>query len=114
MAENNNTTDTFNVESESLEAHVAVCSLRYQNLDDKLNAVKQNLNDKLDAVSENVDGKFTNLKDEIGDMKDSVKALTDALAKKTSATDEKWFSVGTYVIGGLLSVCGALVLHFLH
>jgi hypothetical protein len=103
MAENNKAVDIADIESESLEAHVAICSLRYQNLDDKLN-----------AVSQNVDEKFTSLKSEISEIKDSVKTLTNALESKTSASNEKWFSIGTYVIGGLLSICGALALHFLH
>lgn len=114
MGENNNSINTTDIESESLEAHVAICSLRYQNLDDKLNSVKQNLTDKLDAVSENVDGKFSVLKEEMSDMRESVKALTSALEEKSSATNEKWFNIGTYIIGALLSVCGALALHFLH
>jgi len=103
MAENRNVIDTTELESESLASHVAICSLRYENLDDKLN-----------AVSQNVDEKFTSLKSEISEIKDSVKTLTNALESKTSASNEKWFSIGTYVIGGLLSIVGALALHFLH
>ena len=93
MGEINNTNvNVSEVESESLSAHVAICTLRYENLDDKL----------------------TNLKSEISEIKDSVKTLTTALEQKSSQSNEKWFSVGTYIIGGLLSIVGAFALHFLH
>lgn len=44
------TTPTTNLERESLEAHVDLCALRYQGLDQRLNKLEE----KVDAIHEDI------------------------------------------------------------
>lgn len=82
---------TTEIEKESLETHVELCALRYENLKENLITVR----------------------DDVSSIKDDLKALKDALEEKSSASTDKLFHVGTYIIGGLLTVCGTLVFKLL-
>jgi len=46
---------TTNLEKESLEAHVDLCALRYNNLDNRLNTVERTLRDIHDDIKKGQD-----------------------------------------------------------
>jgi hypothetical protein len=79
------------IEKESLEAHVEICALRYENLQENLSSVKN----------------------DVSSIKDDIKALKEAMEEKSSASTDKLFHIGTYIIGGLLTVVGTLVFKML-
>lgn len=94
--------DTSEVESEDLASHVAICSLRYQNLEDKLQNVDTKLEDK-----------FSSVEASIADMKADIKSLATASTKTTEQSQDRLIGIGKWVIGGLLTVCGFLLMHIL-
>lgn len=98
MSENNKS----DIESESLSAHVAICTLRYQNLDDKLESVKQNVNDKMDSMD-----------DSVTEIKKSIAAMKDTLEDREATLTNRIIGWGIYIIGALLTVCGTILYHYL-
>ena len=91
----NNSSD---IERESLSAHVEICTLRYQNLDDKISAVKEDM---------------TAVKGDVVSIRDDLKDLKDAMENKDHQSTNRLMQIGVGIIGGLLSICGALILKLL-
>lgn len=89
MADNKN--NTFEVESENLEAHIAICSLRYNNLDSKLNGLEKRM-DKLE---------------------EHVLEIKDSIAESSTGSHKTMITIGTSIISALLGGCLTLVIHLI-
>lgn len=79
------------IEKESLEAHVELCSERYKALHDKLDAVNERL-DKQDKT---------------------LNHISDTITKMDQSRNRQIMSWSTGIIGGLVAAVGVLVFYLL-
>jgi len=79
------------IERTSLDAHVSICELRYQALNDRLDRVTQDLEE----------------------LKHLVQGLAQALQAQQAHHDNYWHRVQWAVIGGLMALVGWSVNHWL-
>lgn len=87
-------------ERTSLETHVDLCELRYQQLDDRMNRVEQ----RIDSINT----ELKEVKSEMAMGFDEIKTML------TQAKDEKFKTVVTVagsIIVGLLGLLGYIVVH---
>jgi hypothetical protein len=82
--------DTTEIEKRSLEAHVDLCAVRYQFLEEKLESVEE----KIITVAESIA---------------TVKAALDQMATKNNDRLVNW---GVGLIVSLLGIVGYLVVHY--
>lgn len=80
----------MDIESENLEAHVRLCAERYNNLNDKLEAV---------------DKKFDKIEEALKEIKASVIRVSD----RQRTTIEK---IGGWIINGLIIALCSIAAHF--
>ena len=78
------------VEKENLEVHVEICAMRYKNLEDKLD----NLETRMDKLEEHV------------------VAIKDSLSKSDVGNNKQLITIGTTIIGVLLTAIFGLITHF--
>jgi hypothetical protein len=79
------------IERNSLEAHVSLCELRYQALNDRLDRVEADL----------------------GELKSLIQDLGQALQSQRNYQNNYWNRVQWSVIGGLIAVVAWAVSHWL-
>lgn len=79
------------IESENLAAHVKICQLRYEALDNKIDEVNNKVND-------------INL---------SIKSLADSITKVKDNNTNKAEKIAGYVIYGLLLILGSIASHII-
>lgn len=75
------------IENQSLEAHVSICEQRYLNLDNRMTGLEK---------------KVERIEELLGDIHQKIDRLGEKQTKQINSTL-------IYVIGILLTVCGALV-----
>jgi hypothetical protein len=79
------------VEKNSLDAHVEICAIRYKNLEEKL----ENLDSRIDKLEEHV------------------VAIKDSLSNSDVGNSKQLITIGTTIIGVLLTAVFGLVTHLL-
>lgn len=79
------------IEKENLEAHVELCAERYKNLEHKLDSL---------------DGRMTKLEEH-------VVAIKDSLSNQDNGVNKQLITIGTTIIGVLITAIFGLVTHFL-
>ena len=79
------------VEKNSLDAHVEICAIRYKNLEEKL----ENLDSRIDKLEEHV------------------VAIKDSLSNSDVGNSKQLITIGTTIIGFLLTAVFGLVTHLL-
>ena len=75
------------IENQSLEAHVSICEQRYLNLDNRMTGLEK---------------KVERIEELLGDIHQKIDRLGEKQSKQINSTL-------IYIIGILLTVCGALV-----
>ena len=83
------------IEKQSLEAHVELCAERYKNLDNKLNTLENRM-ERLEQLTV--------------DIKDK---LTEKLSSTGSDQQKTLITIGTAVLGTLLTALFGLMIHLL-
>ena len=77
------------IEKENLEAHVELCAERYKQLESRIGGIDKRL--------ENVE--------------EHLVAIRDSISHKSSNTDKQFISIGTSVLGILLTAVIGLLIH---
>ena len=80
---------TTDIEKESLEAHVELCAIRYNNLDKRL--------ESLETKVENIEGHVVNIK--------------EAIEQSSHGQSKQLIAIGTTIIGVLITAIFGLVIH---
>lgn len=97
------------IESESLEAHVRICTIRYDNLNEKL----ENVDDKVSQLDTAFDKRATKLENKFDNVETAVNALKMAIEQKETKSANRIIGWGVSFVGVLLTACATLAYHVL-
>lgn len=77
------------IEKENLEAHVELCAERYKQLESRIAGIDKRL----------------------ANVEDHLIAIRDSISHKSSTTDKQFITIGTSVLGILLTAVIGLLIH---